>query len=112
MIDYLWAVNRGWPTQPEQEQMMRMTMAILKEKVKYVNRINSGHDGKEYPMPMGTFNLDWAYGQPALYITMGPNSHGGGQMIIPRCPKGQMATSIDVLAHGISIGQRQREGEV
>ena len=92
--------------------MQRMTMAILKEKVEYVNRINSGHDGKAYPMPMGTFNLDGAYGQPALYITMGPNSHGGGQMIIPRCPKGEMAKRLDVLAYGIRIGQRQHEGEV
>ena len=86
---------------------MRMTMAILKEKVKYLNRINSGHDGKEYPMPEGTFNLDWAYGQPALYITLGPNSHSGGLMVIERCPKGEMAKRLDVLAHGIRIGQRQ-----
>jgi hypothetical protein len=87
--------------------MMKMTMAILKKKVEYLNRLNSGHDGTDWPMPMGTFNLDWAYGQPALYITVGPNSHGGGEMIIPRCTKGEMAKRLDVLAHGIRIGQRQ-----
>ena len=86
---------------------MRMTMEILQKKLEYLNRINSGHDGADWPMPMGTFNLDWSYAQPALYITVGPDSYGGGVEIIPRCPKGEMAKRLDVLGHGIRIGQGQ-----
>ncbi len=105
----IWTTLRRTTVRPaghnrKETKMHRVTKAMLQEKIKHVNQIRWGHDGTEWPMPKGTFNMDWAYNKPAVFVATRSDSHGGGRMVIPRGTKTEVARGLDILVHGLTIG--------